>query len=283
MREHGITHLLSLWLPQVRRSVWHCFFGIACLPSATLGVEQIVYPSADGTIVDGGGYGLFDGLGDVADWTFNDTMYEGAITLSLSPLGIEQRVVWEFNLSAASAPPVTAKLTFTLRGAARFPALPAPVQVYSYPADLLENLSDFSAAPNALVAEQPINPFQPPTTYQVNVSAVVNDVLTAGIRRVAFRFQIDPQAQALSNQAFIDAVDSDPSTKPFITIVNRIPGDFDNDQDLDLDDFAKLPPCMFGPDVAVSSACRIMDDDLDTDVDLADFAAFLDHLAAWGN
>ncbi|MEK7730284.1 MAG: hypothetical protein AAB363_00340 [Planctomycetota bacterium] len=274
---------MRLWLPLVRRSAWYCFFGIACLPSAALGVEQIVYPSADGTIVDGGNYGPFDGAADSADWTFNASSYEGAITLSHSPLEIEQRVVWEFNLSATSAPPVTAKLTFTLRGAARFPALPAPVQVYSYPADLLENLSDFSVAPSAFVAEQPIEPYQPPTTYAVNVSSVVNEVLTTGIRRIAFRFQIGPLAQALSNQAFIDAVDSDPSTKPFITIVNRIPGDADNDRDVDLDDFAELPPCMLGPGVAVSSACRILDDDLDTDVDLADLAAFLHHLAAWGN
>jgi hypothetical protein len=270
-------------VPMGRPSVWYALLGIACLPSAVLGVDQIVYPSADGTIVDGGGYGLFDGLGDSADWTFNDTSYEGAITLSHSPLEIEQRVVWEFNLSATGTPPVTAKLTFTLRGAARFPALPAPVQIYSYPADLVENLSDFSAAPNGLVAELPIQPYQPPTTYQVNVSALVNEVITTGIRRVAFRFQIDPLAQDLANQAFIDALDSDPATKPFLTIVKQMPGDYDNDLDVDLDDFAKLPPCMFGPDVAVPSACRIMDDDLDTDVDIADFAAFLHNLAAWGN
>ena len=244
---------------------------------------QTIPPSADGTLVDGGSFGVFDGVADHADWSFNQSSYEGAITLSRSPVEIEQRVVWEFNLPATITPPVTAKLTFALRGAARFPAAPASVQVLSYPGDLLESFSDFSAGATLLLAEESIEPFQPPTEYVVNVSEQVNEVLFAGIERIAFRFQIDPQAQTDSNQAFMDAMDSDPSTKPFITIVDRIPGDYDNDQDVDLADFTELPACMLGPDVAVSSPCRVLDDDLDLDVDLADFSAFLGYLAAWGN
>jgi len=108
-------------------------------------------------------------------------------------------------------------------------------------------------------------------------------LLVTGTRRIGFRFQIDGDAQNGPNQAFIDAVDSDTFTKPFIAIVDRIPGDYDNDRDVDRDDFAALCACMLGPNQPVSIPCRALDDDLDTDVDLADLAAFLNHFSSWGN
>ena len=58
------------------------------------------------------------------------------------------------------------------------------------------------------------------------------------------------------------------------------PGDWDEDGDVDLDDFAEFPGCMSGPwdlvDWAMPSAeCRgVFDFDGDADVDLRDFAAF---------
>jgi len=245
---------------------------VALLLGATAGGArgQTITPTADGTIVDGGSHGAFDGVGDWADWTFNESGSEGAITLSS---GVEQRVVWEFNLAAVSAsPPLTAVLTFVLRGAAIFPADPAHVQVVAYPADLLERLTDFSAGPTTLVGEKLVAPFAPPTRYVLDVSPTVNAALAAGIRRVAFRFQIKPGTG--NGQAFFDALDSDPATKPSLSIQNRVPGDLDGDGDVDLEDAAKLAGCVFGPGRSVVAACRVCDADLDTDVDLADVETF---------
>ena len=237
---------------------------------------QTLSPVADGTIVDGGSRGPFDGVGDWADWTFNNSGSEGAITLAT---GLEQRVVWEFNLATVTAaPPVTALLTFTLRGAAIFPANPADVQILSYPADLVENLNDFAAGPAVLESEKLVAAFAPPTRYVVDVSATVNAALGAGVRRVAFRFQIDPETE--NGQAFFDALDSDPATKPSLSIQNRVPGDFDNDRDVDLEDSAILTDCVLGPGRSVVAACRVCDADLDLDVDLADVERFAARFSA---
>jgi len=60
----------------------------------------------------------------------------------------------------------------------------------------------------------------------------------------------------------------------------RIPqdgsGDFDSDEDLDLTDWYFIAECLnnAGPDVDAGPGCRFADVDGDTDVDLADFAAF---------
>lgn len=240
--------------------------GAASLPA------QIIAPTADGTIVDGGTRGPFDGSPDFADWSFNESSSEGVITLSAA---IEQRVVWEFNLATAPAPPITAYLSFALRGAARFPAEPAQVQIVAYPADLVENITDFDAGPGVLVAEKLIVPFSPITAYVLDVSSVINERLGAGVRRVGFRFQIDDETE--SGQAFFDVLDSDPSSKPFLTLQNRVPGDFDADGDVDSDDLTKLGECMSGPGLSVFAACRVCDADLDLDVDLADAEVFLGH------
>lgn len=246
------------------------FFGL--LACATSAPAQTILPTADGTIVDGGSRGPFDGVPDFADWSFNQSSSEGAITLSST---VEQRVVWEFNLATAPTPPITAYFSFALRGAARFPADPAQVLVCKYPGDLVENLADFGAGPNILVAEKMVVPFSPLTTYSVDVSSVVNEVLRAGVPRIGFRFQIDEPTE--SGQAFFDVLDSDPASKPFLSIQNRVPGDFDADGDVDFDDLAKLGECMSGPDVSVFAACRICDADWDLDVDLADAEVFLGH------
>lgn len=260
-------------------------FGFACLTDSASGADQIVRPTADGTIVDGGNYGPFDGVPDTADWTFNDagSGYEGAITLSfISVPNIESRVVWEYDLNGITVqPPVVATLSFVLRGAARFPAQPAGAQIYAYPADLLERLGDFSAGPAVLLAEEFVMPFQPATLFQINVSSLINGVLADGTKKVAFRFQIDPQTAPDSNQVFMDALDSDPPSKPFLTIYERVPSDFDGDRDVDLDDYALLAPCIGGPNQSVLPACRPYDADLDGDVDLFDIRAFLQDMTQY--
>jgi hypothetical protein len=240
---------------------------------------QTVYPSADGTLADGFA-GPFDGVADHCDWTFNETNYEGAITLVS---GIrENRVVWEYNLASVTlAPPVSATLTVTMRGAPVFPPQDADVHVYSYPADLVEacNASDFSAGPTVLQGVATVSREQPPTVYTIDVSAVVSQALSSGGDKVAFRFQIDPNTPYDTNQAFIDALDADPSTKPYLTIDEFAPspGDFDGDGDVDLDDFAVFGQCFGGADNPPAAGCPSgVDADLDGDgdVDLNDFAIF---------
>ncbi|MEK7711314.1 MAG: hypothetical protein AAB341_05400 [Planctomycetota bacterium] len=253
------------------------------LPRSAQGAEQIFVPSADGTLVDGicpdGGICPFDGVADAAEWTFNPEFghYAGAITLVRTPpQGFERRVVWEYNLGTVTAPPpVTAKLTFKLRGAGLFPAEPAEVDVYAYPADLLESLSDFSAGPATLVITKSIAPYQPATTYVANVSDVVNAAIVSGLKKVAFRFQINQDTIVESNQAFMDVLDSDPSTKPFLTVRNQVPSDYDNDRDIDLVDFSHLAGCALGPGAGIGTGCAFFDADFDSDVDLLDMRTFL--------
>ncbi len=52
-------------------------------------------------------------------------------------------------------------------------------------------------------------------------------------------------------------------------------GDFDGDGEVDLEDFARMPDCLTGPDLGpVIIGCEAFDFDIDTDVDLSDFASF---------
>jgi hypothetical protein len=281
MLEHELTHQLRGWLPAVRRVGWYCVFGIAWFPAAALGFEQVVYSVADGTIVDGGSYGSFDGAGDNADWTFNETSYEGAIGLARVPApGFERRVVFEYDLGALTArPPVIATLTFLVRGSGLFPASTAGLEVYAYAADLGEQLADFSAGPSVFVAREFILPFQPATLYEINISSLIDEAIANGTRKVAFRFQIDPDTAPHSNQVFIDALDTVASSKPFITLYGGIRGDFDHDSDVDVEDYALLAPCIEGPYRPATPACRPFDIDFDGDVDLVDMAEFVEAMA----
>ncbi len=53
-----------------------------------------------------------------------------------------------------------------------------------------------------------------------------------------------------------------------------LPGDFDDDGDVDLDDFDIFAGCMTGPDIPTGPGCEPADIDADGDVDLADFGVF---------
>lgn len=255
--------------------------------AATLPVSATtftLYPAKDGTLVDGGVFGPFDGVADDADWYFNQSSYEGSISRSTaSPTNsIEHRVTWEYNLSTVTLPPpVSATLRFNLRGASIFPFPDVDVHVYAYPADLAESLSDFSATPATFQGLATVVPFQPATTYTVDVSAAVSAALSSGTDKVAFRFQIDPNTTAPANQAFVDALDAEPATKPALLVVEapHVPGDIDDDGDVDAEDFLGFPPCMSGPDTPPTPECDIYDFDLDDDVDLADYAAFQSYIA----
>ena len=239
---------------------------------------QTVYPSKDGTLVDGGFYGPFDGIADDADWSFNESSFEGSITLSTgSRSSIEHRVVWEYNLSGVTfSPPVSATLFFTIRGAPAFPRPDVDVYVYAYPADLQETLSDFNMGPALVQGSVMVSPYQPPTEFTLDVSNAVSSALIHGENMVAFRFQIDPAAPGSTNQVFIDALDNTPTTKPYLVIDEGgpVPGDVDGDGDVDLNDFANFPACMKGPSIIATSQCQDFDFDQDGDVDLVDFSLF---------
>ncbi|MBI4716982.1 MAG: hypothetical protein HY763_04200 [Planctomycetes bacterium] len=245
-------------------------------PAALALTTQTLRPVADGTIADGGSFGTMDGSPDHWDWTFNQSSYEGAITLrrGAPPLALEHRLVWEFDLATVAAgSPVTATLTFTIRGAPRFPADDANVHVYAYPADLLERAEDFAAGPGTLVGSRMIAPYQPATAYTLNVSAAVSAAV-AGSRKVGFRFQIDPASTHEVDQAFVDALDSDPTSKPFLTVTGNMPGDANGDGDVDLGDYIVFQSCFAHPGAGYVPACAVFDADGDTNVDLSDFLEF---------
>jgi len=249
------------------------------LATGVIAAPVTLHSVADGTLVDGAPLGPRDGTVDAADWTFNESGYEGNIALvdDGTTGGFEHRLVFEYDLATiATSPPVSAELSFTLRGAPRFPAPPAIVHVYLYPADLLERNQDFSATPIALAGSATVQPYQPSTLFRLNVSEWASHSLQSGTKKLAFRFQIDPQSPFEQYQAFLDALDADKSTKPALTIDAHVPGDADLDRDVDLDDAATFMGCLRGPGVAPTTACRVFDFDLDDDVDLSDASAFLE-------
>ena len=262
-----------------------CVVGLWAAGGAPAGAAETVTPSVGGTLVDGGVFGPFDGIADGWDWSFDQSSFEGAITLSTAgTTGLEHRVVWEYDLSGITAePPVTATLTFALRGVSVVPFPNVEVHVYSYPADLSGGPEDFSAGPATFHGSATVVAFQEAKSYTVNVSSAVTEALTSGADRVAFRFQIAPDTQRAVNQSFSDTLDSAPETKPFLTVVPFTPGDADGDEDVDLADFAVFNSCLAGPDalpapslpqVTMGSCLDAFDSDADTDVDLDDFRDF---------
>lgn len=252
------------------------FVSIALSVCAAPATAQLtLHPSKDGTIVDDG----VDGAPDRADWSFDESSYEGAITLVTSgPCPQENRVVWEYNLGVVTlGPPVSATLTYTIRGAPVFPWSDVDVFVYAYPSDLRETLSDFSSGPTALVGWQTLQAFQGPTLFTIDVSGVINEALADASDRAAFRFQIAPSTPNEANQAFIDALDSAPSTKPLLSIraaSSVLAADYDADGEVDVDDAAKLVGCMSGPDAPAGPGCSTFDADGDGDIDLLDAGDF---------
>lgn len=268
-------------IPRIPIALCFAVFGWV---NQSRGGALYVYPTSDGTLLDGGGFGPFDGLADAWDWTFNESSYEGALARNVAPVStpFERRLVFEFNLNAVTSPnPVTARLIFALRGAPVFPAPDAVVQVRSYPANLQENPSDFAASPTTLITSVTLAPFQDTTYFIRDVGRVVNDSLVRGDDRVAFRFQIDPGTTSPTVQAFMDALDSDPTTKPTLFIEDVVPGDADSDDDVDLYDFGFFVDCLSGPDAGITEDCRVFDYDLDNDVDMRDAQTF-DYYASLG-
>ena len=117
-------------------------------------------------------------------------------------------------------------------------------------------------------------PFQAPTDYKLGVSVAVSELLRNGSVAVGFRFQVDPGTSNVASQAFVDALDSDPATKPTLSIDSAVPCDSDDDSDVDATDWKAMMACVHGPNSTVSTVCRKFDSDLDRDVDLKDLVAF---------
>ena len=75
---------------------------------------------------------------------------------------------------------------------------------------------------------------------------------------------------------------NDPQTIAVSLTVDCLPGDFDGDGDVDLNDYAVFADCVAGPNsapspsapVTVEECLKVFDCDFDDDVDLADFATF---------
>jgi len=254
--------------------------ALSCVVSVhSVSAAQVIRPAKDGTILDGGAHVEFDGAPDAADWYFNGSSYEGSITLSRgdATTGWEHRVVWEYSLATVSLePPVRATLSVTVRPARIFPFPDVDIHVYSYPADLQESLADFNSGPTQLQGIITAIPYADPAEHILDVSQVVNAALIGGQSGVAFRFQVDPSTPDVASQAFIDSVDSDPTTKPFLTITesSEVLGDYDADGDVDDADHLTFTFCMEGPGQTVDASCSFFDFDNDQDVDNKDFATF---------
>ncbi len=265
----------------------------ACVLACLLAVlpargADVIYPSAGGTLADGGSAGQYDGIVDSWNWEFGPTGFAGAVTLTTETpdSAVEHRIVCEYDLRDVSlTSQLEATLTFTTRGARAVPFPDVQLHVYSYPADLIETPGDFSAGPMTLQKVVTVTAMQTPRIEKIDVTALVTTALASGARKLAFRFQIDPETPHVTNQVFIDALDAEPATKPYLTIRSTFPGDADNDGDADLADFAVLTDCLGGPGtppvptrsgMAISDCLRVFDRDTDTDVDLSDLASFLD-------
>lgn len=265
--------LRSLWLTRCVPLI--VVASLSAGPPANAAVN--LTPVADGTLSDGGPFGVFDGIVDVADWSFNESSFEGAITLTrpteVAP-GLEQRVVWEYAVPVEFHAPLTATLTLRLRGAPRFPALPAEVQVLAYPANAVESTGDFSVPGAVVIGSILVAPFQAPTDFKLGVSVAISELLRDGPVAVGFRFQVDPHTSNAASQAFVDALDSDPASKPTLTIDSAVPGDSNNDADVDATDWKAFSACVHGPGSTVPTECRKFDADLDRDVDVKDVVAF---------
>lgn len=258
-------------------AVAFCLCGYASGGVSTTATVTI-YPGLDGTLVDGGVYGTFDGVADDWDYTFDESGYEGTIsrTVASPSTSREHRVFWEYRLyTVPYDPPISATLTFTVRGVSTSPFPDSEVFVYAYPSDLRETSSDFSDGPETLQGSVTIIPYQPPTAYRLDVSNLLNEALSGGAFGVAFRFQINPDTSSIVAQAFIDALDSEVETKPYLTIDESPRGDLDGDRDVDLADFQLFRPCIEGPGVDPEPTCAAVEDlDLDGDFDLRDFRVF---------
>ena len=65
-----------------------------------------------------------------------------------------------------------------------------------------------------------------------------------------------------------------------LALAAPVPGDFNGDGKLTLDDYASFPDCMTGPNGLLAAGCEPFDFNGDLDVDLADFAGFQTNLPA---
>lgn len=225
---------------------------ISAVLASPAGALSTLYPVKDGTIVDGYDPAPYDGTPDAYDWYFYDSApFAGMIALEFG--NADRRVFWEYDLSSVTqTPPVAATLTFNLVGPFRFPADNADVHVYAYGVTLplSETLSDYSATPATLQGVAVVPPNGVSAQYSVDVSQVVGAALTSGANAVAFRFQIDPNATNDNQQARIDARDSDPTTKPKLTIDLApvdLPGDINADQAVDVTDLDIFVDLLMGP------------------------------------
>lgn len=247
----------------------------------------IVHPSADGTLADGGVFGELDGHADSANWAFSSTGFAGAVTLTTETAvsAVEHRLVFEYDLRDLEfVTPLIATLSFTTRGANVSPFPDVLVKVYSYPADLIESLDDFSSRPAILQGAFSVAAAEAPKVQVLDVTELVTSALISGNKRVGLRFQIDPTTTHVTNQAFINALDSQPDMKPVLMIRSAVRGDADDDGDADLDDFAIFTDCLTGPDtppmptgsdITVAGCLSVFDRDTDGDVDLDDLSGVL--------
>ncbi len=280
-----------MMVPLARIPTCMVLFVTTALIALPVRAGEIIYPTGDGTLADGGIFGDYDGVVDSWNWAFGPVGFAGAVTLTTETpaSAVEHRMVCKYDLRGVSvATPLNATLTFTTRGASVFPFPDVTLHVYSFPGELYELPRDFSAGPSVLEGVITIAAMQAPRAETIDVTGLVASAITSGDNRVAFRFQIDPLTPNLANQVFIDALDSAPETKPILTIRSAVPGDVSGDGKTDLADFAIFTDCMCAPGaeptpttpgITAADCLYAFDHDGDDDVNLDDLSALLGLLA----
>ncbi|MCH8251420.1 MAG: DUF3466 family protein [Planctomycetes bacterium] len=98
-----------------------------------------------------------------------------------------------------------------------------------------------------------------------------------GLRDLRDLLWVDVDWSALSPRAINDAgqiVGSGRHQGPRAFLMTPIDGDFDDDGDTDMADFASFQICLAGPGEPIGPGCETSDIDRDGDIDLDDFQAF---------
>jgi hypothetical protein len=124
-------------------------------------------------------------------------------------------------------------------------------------------------------------PFAPGATYTANVDTDLH-IVGAANDRIGFSLgAADVNGDGLREIVYGTPFNN--SDRGTVYVFTYVSGDPDHDGDHDLADFARLQGCFIGPDERTTvGPCVLLDFDLDEDVDMADFTAWVPLMAGPG-
>ncbi len=188
------------------------------------------------------------------------------------PFYVTYRLVDDFDTYAATPP---FSLVFNV---------PAPTVEETTPAyrDVLPSLTAAEISftfhrPVVVAADPPVTITDEATHTQDYYAGYFGYAVSAD----GLTLTLTQQAGVLPNETWLEIAltdqvrdaDNDHAAIPFTHFVYtlHLPGNCDNDGDIDFDDFVLFAGCLSAPGTAVDAACTCDDLDADEDVDLADF------------